>query len=695
MGVFSIQMLHHLHPLLFISFLCAHLCHSVSVSTADDLINLFNDAAGNILKTDIELLNDIDFSGSSLTFPLGVFSSDTCVEYSGVFQGNGHSIKGLKMNNTNNGVYKGAGLFCSLNDATVENLVIDSSCSFTGYYAGALSVSVNGPLTVKNTKNKAAVNGMWNVGGFIGSVKPLKQSAVISFEDCINDGNATGSYSYVGGFVGYMSFNINMIMSISNSTNNGNIHGNGYVGGFFGDMSSNTIMTVTISNSTNNGNAHGNEYAGGFVGHISSSMSSSITLGTINSANNGSVSATRSMACGFICVDSNEHNNVNTTILNAINKGNVNANMSAYGMTNIITVGRNLVSMGEITGSSSSYTFWESSADVHLFFGLNGKCSRCGAGATLFQHNTSTGFYEVVESGEHVDDLLNDEAVNQHFDMVWSSELELVDKLNMTVNVSGLWCASYNVESGTPLNQVGNLSDYFNDDEWCVADGDSKPMIAFKPTRLVTKNMSIVVGKGMSVSVGAPINKSVRMVVGERLEDLALFFKFSLDDFIVVENETEQVFNKSSMIERDTVLKLCHNVAISGALSKTLIVEHGTKLGKMRDLKNYFQSSFVIYYENNKTSVLTSDTLILNDIFITIKEVSHQEIVIKFDEKEDITVEEVENAIKDLVELPNDENVWIEVISEGDNSFIVSVKQTGTEEIDIADSLKDCILSNL
>ena len=118
--------------------------------------------------------------------------------------------------------------------------------------------------------------------------------------------------------------------------------------------------------------------------------------------------------------------NVKITMKNSINKGSVNASTSAYGITNNITEARNVVSMGDVTGSSGSYTFWDASIDVHLFYGLNTKCINCG-GATLFKHNNNTGFYEVVGTGQHVDDLLNDEAVNQHFGMVWSSELELFD----------------------------------------------------------------------------------------------------------------------------------------------------------------------------------------------------------------------------------------------------------------------------
>ena len=99
--------------------------------------------------------------------------------------------------------------------------------------------------------------------------------------------------------------------------------------------------------------------------------------------------------------------------------------------------------MGDVIGRYGSFTFWNPSTDVDLFYGLNGRCFSCGLYATLFEYNAPTGFYEVVVSGEHVDDLLNDESVNQHFGMVWSKQLDLVDTL--TLNVSGLVNCSYDV----------------------------------------------------------------------------------------------------------------------------------------------------------------------------------------------------------------------------------------------------------
>ena len=140
------------------------------MSTADQLIDLFKNAAGNTLDEDIELLDDLDFSHASLTLPLGASSNGSCVPFSGKLQGNSHSIHGVVMKNKDSQGFNHAGLFCSLKDAIVENLVIDSSCSFKGYNAGALCVSVNGSLVVRNVTNKAVVSGKEMVGGFVGYV---------------------------------------------------------------------------------------------------------------------------------------------------------------------------------------------------------------------------------------------------------------------------------------------------------------------------------------------------------------------------------------------------------------------------------------------------------------------------------------------------------------------------------------------
>ena len=401
-----------------------------TVATADDLISLFNNATGNTLQTDIEVTADLDFSSSNLRRPLGAFFNGTCVAFSGVFQGNGHSIKGLKMRNKKNlGGYLDAGLFCSLKNATVDNLDIDSSCSFIGEWAGALSVSVNGSLTVTHVMNKASVCGTDSVGGFIGYVQYfLIYGNCFFFEDCANNGNVTGSHSSVGGLVGAIDDQESWgEMVISNSINNGNVTGDYGVGGFVGAIYSTTHMTNSISNSTNSGSVTASDhYAGGFVGVMYELFSSNtITFDFKNSANKGNVSTTQGKACGFVCVHSYNSNIVEITVKNSINKGSVSAATNGYGITNIITVAIVVVSMGDVTGPSGSFTFWDASRYVDLFFGLDGKCINCSDGATLFKHNTNTGFYEVVGTGEHVDDLLNDEVIKRYFGVTWTKELEL------------------------------------------------------------------------------------------------------------------------------------------------------------------------------------------------------------------------------------------------------------------------------
>lgn len=762
---------------------------SVQVETADDLINIFEAASGTALKEDIDLLADLDFSGKDLTLPFGASSSGGCVAYSGVFHGNGHSIKGLQMNATNNTKYHHAGLFCGLKDAIVENLVIDSSCSFIGEYVGALGVSITGSLAVKNVTNKAFVNGSADVGGFIGGIKEVKQETVVSFENCTNDGSVVASSKYLGGFVGYigqctsinMAFsnctnnvfvsgdksgaggflgsvwgNKNMTMTLSHCTNNGNTTVNGggvggfvssivnneiisvvfsdcinngnvmsdhsYQGGFVAIISSNTNMTmmisrcvnngiitggdsfsggfvgsisgrknttVTISNSINNGNVTGSSNVGGLVGQVySSSTSDSILFTVINSANKGTVSAKSNLGCGLFCVSPEDYN-MNTTVLNSINKGDVVAREKPCGITNNITMARNVVSMGKVIGLNS-YTFWEGFIDVKSFFGLSG-CANCTSDATLFDFNTNTGFFEVVESGEHVDDLLNDGAVNQHFGMLWTNELEFVDKLMFEVSVRGLLTTSFLVESGTPLGGIGDLQQYFNDEEHGVVSEKSQTRVVCDERYLVSRNMSLIVGKWVGVSVGAPFNRQEKMVIGETLDQVSQLFGFALDDFIVVDNGTNKALNESWVLETSVSLRLCHSVTVSGIDPFSDLIDHGTALGQIEQLSRFFNESFIVFDASDPDSVFAGNTPVERNMDVIVSEVSRQEIIVVIDGITNVSVDDIKDAITDVIVVPDGEHVWVDVVSEGDGSYHISVIKTDGVTDSVSDLLKECL----
>ena len=173
------------------------------------------------------------------------------VAYSGKFQGNGNSIKGLVMDNLNDPKYKNAGLFCNLKNAVFDGLVIDESCSFSGAMAGGLSPSANGAFTVTNSKVKATVIDENEGGGFLGRVQ--SSNSEILFENCVFEGNASG-YRNTGGFIGAVFRSSDATLNISNCTNNGNITSEAdYAGGFVGYVTGSKNMALNVDNCTNNG----------------------------------------------------------------------------------------------------------------------------------------------------------------------------------------------------------------------------------------------------------------------------------------------------------------------------------------------------------------------------------------------------------------------------------------------------------
>ena len=324
--------------------------------------------------------------------------------------------------------------------------------------------------------------------------------------------------------------------------------------------------------------------------------------------------------------------------------------------------------MGNVIGSSDSHTFWEEFIDVYSFFGLNSKCINCTSETTLFGFNTSTGFFEVIGNNEHVDDLLNDEAVNQHFGMVWTNELELVDKLMLEVSVSGLLTGSFLVESGTPLGDVDELSPFFNDDGYGVVSEKNQTRVVLDRTNLVSRNMSLIVGKWVNVFVGAPFNYNMKLFGAHQLDKVSQLFGFALDDFIVVDTNIQVVLNKSSMIERNTVLMLCHNVSAHGLLDKSWIVEHGTKLGMVTELSGFWNNQFTIINTTNSGQIFTKETEVLNDMTMNINKNSR--VVIEITPTEEVNTSEVIKTITDII---------------GDDSSIVSVDVVLDEEGKVAE----------
>ena len=327
------------------------------VSTAQKLIDLFS--GPNKVSDTITLTNDLDFTGSSLTRPLGALYDKTCKTFRGVFNGNNHSIKGLKINCRSGPGYTYAGLFCGLDGAVVRDLTIDESCSFNGYTTGALAVRVSGSTTIERVTNKAEVTAGYGAGGLVGSV--VSENAInpeIVFKDCMNAGNVTTTDQASGGLIGHCTNTIGFQITISHCVNNGYISGKLNIGGLVGLIQSNRKLSITISASTNNGPVNGNYDTGGVVGRSSSNRR--ISMNMVNVMNKGLISGTDRIGglCGSVS-----------------NNGNVA--LITRGTNNGIVTGRNIV--GGLFGTFSDNGNTDILISNSLNFGTV-NCSQFSAG---------------------------------------------------------------------------------------------------------------------------------------------------------------------------------------------------------------------------------------------------------------------------------------------------------------------------
>ena len=311
----------------FLSLFCfSLLSNAVSVRSAAELIDLFKTASGKTLNVPIDILADIDFSQSGLILPLGANSKGTCVAFSGVLHGKGHAIKGLVMDNRQSNEYDRAGLFCSLKGASVDNLIFDSSCSFNGQYAGALSPFVVGSASVINVTNKAAVSGYEGVGGFIGRIQDADKGSTFSFDGCTNLGTVKGD-GYAGGFIGRISETTNVRIVISNSVNSGNIVAKLYgSGGFISYLYTNTNIAVTLSKCINNGRIEGDHEIGGLVGYFGSDLAMTSTMTLEDCTNNGPITG-NGLVGGFV---GKVFDGINLDISRGTNNGAVSGGKYGY-----------------------------------------------------------------------------------------------------------------------------------------------------------------------------------------------------------------------------------------------------------------------------------------------------------------------------------------------------------------------------
>ena len=239
------------------------------------LANAVNNASG-VTKLYVELTDDIDLGNQPWT-PIGKDSH----EFSGVFDGKGHVVEGLKVSNVAD-----AGLFGVAKGAAIKNLVVRGSVTGTGNAAGILAKAKNEACTIENCGNEAAVSGADNAAGILARNNYYNSGTAIV--GCYNTGGITVTKSggYAGGIAGSGSGDV----AVTDCYNVGKINGS-YAGGIRGQSA--VTSASAIKNCYNSGNVVGaNETkTGAIVPGTSNNLTNCYYLNTGKDANTSGATA--------------------------------------------------------------------------------------------------------------------------------------------------------------------------------------------------------------------------------------------------------------------------------------------------------------------------------------------------------------------------------------------------------------------
>ncbi|MCM1376875.1 MAG: T9SS type A sorting domain-containing protein [Clostridium sp.] len=183
------------------------------IYTVDDFIAFMKKVNKENRGTSAKLMSDLDFKeyldAGNTVEPIG-----RGVMWTGYFLGNNHVVKNLKIDLHEEAV----GFFGTIGyGATIENLIIDSSCEFKGNKnVGFIGLLKYGPVTIRGVVNKAKLASYkedGNVGGIIGCIDNPSGTSVntLDVENFAFDGEITsnGVNNQNGLLIGWMRSNAN------------------------------------------------------------------------------------------------------------------------------------------------------------------------------------------------------------------------------------------------------------------------------------------------------------------------------------------------------------------------------------------------------------------------------------------------------------------------------------------------------
>lgn len=200
---------------------------------------------------------DLDYTGKTYNI-----IADNAINYnamfSGIFNGNGHTISGVTLNRTSTNI----GLFGSLGvGAVVENLTLSASTIRGRFGVGGIAGEmanffqssnvdrttirncyVTSDVTIETVNMSGQISS--NLGGIVGSIDAPQYSSV---ENCTSAATliASSNSQCIGGVAGSLLLSPNDECSISGCVYTGSISGSSWVGGIVGEVDSEGNMLFT------------------------------------------------------------------------------------------------------------------------------------------------------------------------------------------------------------------------------------------------------------------------------------------------------------------------------------------------------------------------------------------------------------------------------------------------------------------
>ena len=197
------------------------------------------------LTDDIDLSSKYgpDIGGKEVSWePIGYI-----VGFRGTFDGGGHTISGLYINNPNENRY--VGLFSMVDrNSTVKNLTVDGTVTSSSFGAGIVGRNWG---TVENCHNSCKLIVRNSSGGVVGN----NEGGIVT--NCYNTGDISGSNN-IGGVVGCNGYG----GTVTNCYNTGDISGSNNIGGVVGRNNDGS----TVDSCYNTGNISGSGAIGSIVG---------------------------------------------------------------------------------------------------------------------------------------------------------------------------------------------------------------------------------------------------------------------------------------------------------------------------------------------------------------------------------------------------------------------------------------------